>query len=83
MSGGRSPSDARNLLQSLPLIHPQGAPRADRTTRSLPSGRPDGMLRPDPVANPPYGSFPSINLERLKNRHDPTAVLLYGNGRVG
>jgi hypothetical protein len=23
------------------------------------------------------------NLESLKNRHDPTAVLLYGNGRVG
>jgi hypothetical protein len=25
----------------------------------------------------------SANLERLKIRHDPAAVLLYGNGRVG
>jgi len=43
------------------------APRAGRT----------------PAANPPSRSFPSINLESLKIRHDSTAVLLYGNGRVG
>jgi len=42
-------------------------------------GRPDDRQRPDPVANPTY--TPN-NAERRKIRHDPTAVLLYGNGRV-
>jgi hypothetical protein len=76
------PAIHRDAKKMDPRAKAAGVKALDRLHRKTQRVRPD-CTKSTAIAFHDAKAPSSANLERLKIRHDPAAVLLYGNGRVG